>query len=133
MNRDTNIEARVVCDRKNGIVYVNDVPIDGYVTEDGISVDPGGREELMVVRLDIFAGSIEMVDDYQPRVGITTSGAGIGRADTEDPRGYVEDPGTQVGLGVQYPGDVGVCYLALPTLNPSLIGKVINEGEIVGG
>lgn len=88
--------ARVVCDRVAGVVYVNDVPIEGYVpaTEESITVR-GVAHGLMTVGIEVFAQSVELIDGYVPTMG--------------------NDVGN----------DVGVCYVAMPTMNPQLIGKII--------
>lgn len=112
MNRDTTdgLLARVVCDKANGIVYVNDVPIDGYIVQDGIAVDDlGNKDSIMQVVLSIFATSVETIDNYVPRVD-----AGVGDVQI----------GTHAGMGTNA---VGVCYLALPTLNRDMAGKVIGS------
>lgn len=101
MNRDTTdgMLARVVCDKAAGIVYVNDVPVDGYIVEDGIEVnDVANPNSIMQVVLSIFAES----------VGNTTV-----------------QIGTHAGIDTDA---VGVCYLALPTMNRDMAGKVIGMG-----
>ena len=106
MNRDLLL-ARVVCDKAKGIVYVNDVPVDGYIVENGIAVDDlGNQDSIMQVVLSIFATSVETIDNYVPRVD-----AGVG----------------DVQIGTD---NVGVCYLALPTLNRDMAGKVIGMGDV---
>lgn len=110
MNRDTTdgLLARVVCDKANGIVYVNDVPVDGYIVQDGIAVDDlGNKDSIMQVVLSIFATSVETIDNYVPRVD-----AGVGDVQI----------GTHAGVD-----NVGVCYLALPTLNRDMAGGVIGS------
>lgn len=113
MNRDTTegLLARVVCDKANGIVYVNDVPVDGYIVQDGIAVDDlGNQDSIMQVVISIFATSVETIDNYVPRVD-----AGVGDVQI----------GTHAGTD-----NVGVCYLALPTLNRDMAGKVIGMGDV---
>lgn len=115
MNRDTTegLLARVVCDKANGIVYVNDVPIDGYIVQDGIAVDDlGNQDSIMQVVISIFATSVETIDHYVPRID-AGSNAGEGR---------VVQIGTHAGVD-----NVGVCYLALPTLNRDMAGRVIGS------
>lgn len=113
MNRDLpkGLLARVVCDKAKGIVYVNDVPVDGYIVENGIAVDDlGNQDSIMQVVLSIFATSVETIDNYVPRVD-----AGVG----------------DVQIGTHASTDnVGVCYLALPTLNRDMAGKVIGMGDV---
>ncbi|AMS03635.1 hypothetical protein BJD66_gp66 [Gordonia phage Emalyn] len=120
MNRDTEggLLARVVCDKAKGVVYVNDVPVDGYIAEDGIEVvDVANHNSIMQVVLSIFAESVEMIDNYVPRV---------------DTAGDRDSTGVPIGTPAgRY--DVGVCYLAVPTLNRDLAGKVIGLAGDVSG
>lgn len=116
MNRDTEggLLARVVCDKAKGIVYINDVPVDGYIAENGIEVvDVANPNSIMQVVLSIFAESVEMIDNYVPRVDA----------------GSINEVGnTTVQIGTHAGVDtdaVGVCYLALPTMNRDMAGKVI--------
>ncbi|WKW85133.1 hypothetical protein SEA_HORSERADISH_70 [Gordonia phage Horseradish] len=112
-DREDGVLARVVCDKAAGIVYVNDVPVDGYIVEDGITVEGvANKDSIMQVVLSIFAESVELIDNYAPRVD-----AGSITAD-----GTVVPVGTHAGVDT---AAIGVCYLALPTLNRDMVGKVI--------
>lgn len=116
MNRDTTdgMLARVVCDKAAGIVYVNDVPVDGYIVEDGIGVDDvANPNSIMQVVLSIFAESVEMIDNYVPRVDAGSINE-VGNTTVQI--------GTHAGIDTDA---VGVCYLALPTMNRDMAGKVI--------
>lgn len=113
-DRQDSMLARVVCDKQSGIVYVNDVPVDGYIVEDGIAV-AGSRDSIMQVVLSIFAESVEMIDGYVPRID-----AGSITAD-----GVAVPVGTHAGIDT---AAVGVCYLAVPTMNRDMAGKVIGMG-----
>lgn len=122
MNRDTTegLLARVVCDKANGIVYVNDVPIDGYIVQDGIAVDDlGNQDSIMQVVISIFATSVETIDNYVPRVDAGSIDSSTGEVAVQI--------GTHAGMGTDA---VGVCYLALPTLNRDMAGKVIGMGDV---
>lgn len=61
--------ADVVLDKKNGLVYVNGMPIDGYIEAGSIeAIDLGNIEEIETIELRIFVDSIRIVDNYQAKI-----------------------------------------------------------------